>query len=1181
MATEYHPDAVLRCWRLKIEKNTSILEESRRHNLGNGLSRTSGAILSSNEDHTGNGSRDRNNSDLISSRASAADKITECTDGVTRGLTDEYTSGNCNVFSSRNISSNDDSSRKNAEYGKSIVSVGLSENNGAREEKVAMQCKTASNHEVAAHDILIESSCKLELRKEKRVGLFRDDSIVITLVEMNNDLPGPKAYLWIGERVPESEITLATDQSTLDELSRRIAQRCDSPVHQNSQMKMIIVYQSQEPQDMLHAFNNICKRRWGVLFIRERMSDSPYRVIKLEEKHGVAVALELIRKDTIGGVIRKDRTSTSAQILPFPSKMKSYIVVQGTCPVYMWHSSEESESVGCLDRYICENAAYLLQRQNTVLPSWKEKKGKKSKRKKTASPKLLHLWGGEASVSPPPKKFWEAMGLEEEGGFPVDESCLPTMLTTRVFNDVATECGNHITDIEVASRCEATSHELFQSKTGGEDSQENSTGEICASCKIKESASHVSEHGALQPLTPDNDTVDNVEETDEVKNSKMNVESELSYSRTDGIHNGSSSPDNCAVDNAGATQFQGRMLDEYIVDDYVDIIFSKSVMIDGVNAKPKRMSVCGRETLMTDMVECGVDNLMKNVGSSIVEHQVADGTAVATLNGSLLESHGDAAAVTESSADSKRVQGDTVGIERTEEVVNSKVVLDEIDGLDGVSVNNLEDNAKAAQLLTTPNKSRFNANVHCCTDTTTGVDGQRCELGADTFSTVDGTRRSSNQSSLILDEPDSSTLGVKQNEIQQHLSHQLPTRCEVKSDTTTGVLERGQQVDGTSLNAISPQCNELGKPNFLLNAVKHHCLLGVGKCKSFSSNAHEMKEVGAHKTMVNEVSGSRSSEPVPLLLCDGEALPLQPSINTCTTNVVTESEREIERVIFQESVDDGTGAVNAEQRKPQNAAACDDESAATASVNASKEQLQSIHHPIQEDRDQNEISDMVPNMSPASSTKSPSMTNMTNVTNRDDCTIVEEVPDPISNSPEAPPKIHRRGSNSAVERARALAGIDRCRREEQRVLNANTNGFMDQVQNLVARIIYGGGKGNCAIDHSEGNTTINQSHETPSRRRLSVAHEPSTILDIRSDSTPMKEASTLSRRSSSVYHSPAPLSPNRIDVNYADIKPKIWEAWNPGRSDFKVPLPATLPEIPDSFELFLDWHKICCAQGFG
>ncbi len=1183
MVTEY-PDVVLRCWRLRVEQNSSsTLDE--RHHLGNGLSRTTGAILSSEEEQTGNGSRDRNNSDLISCRSSAETLFSECTDGITRGMKDECesSSGNCNAFSFRNrSSSNDDSSRKKVECRNSIVSIGRNENNGTKEEKVAMQSKTASSHEGADHGILIKKSCKLELRKEKQVGLFKDDSIVVTLVEINDDLADPKAYLWIGERVPESKIALSTDQSTLDELSRRIAQRCGSPVHQNSPIEIIIVYQSQEPQDMLRALNT-CKGGWGIIFIRERTSDSPsdspYRVIELEEKYGVAVALELVRKDRIGDVIRKGRTNTSAQIVffPFPSKVKSYIVVQGTCPVYMWHSSEESTSVGCLGRHICENAAYLFpRRQNTVLPSCKDKRGKKSKRKKAASPELLHLWGGEASVSPPPPKlFWEAMGLEVEGRFPVEEPCLPTTLTTRDCIDVAAECSSHSTHIEAASRSKTSTHQLFQGKTGGGDPQENSTGENGASCKIKESAaSHVHERGTQQPLTLDNGMDDNVEETGEVKSSTMDVESELSFNRADRIRNGSN-PDIWIVDNEGTTQYQGTTLDKYVVDDYVDIISSKSVMVDGVHAKPKRTSACGkkRETLMTAAVECGVDDGIKNVGSSIVEHQMVDGAAVATLDGSLLQSYGDAP-VTESSAASKRVQRDAIGIETTEEVVDSKVVVDAID-FDGVSVNNLV-NAKA-RLLTTPNDSCFNANIGCCTDTT-GVDGQRGKLGGTTFSTVDGRRRSSSQSAFILDEPDCNTSGIKLNEIQQQLSPQ-PPRCEGKRDTTTGVLARGQQV-GASSNAISPQCNGLGRPNFLLDVVKHHCLLDVSKCKSFSSNEHEMKEVGAYNTVVNEVSGALSSEAVPRLRCDGEVLPLQPSVNTGTINVVTESEREIERVIFQESVDDGTGTMNIEQRQTQNADACDDESAATAPVNASKEQLESIHYPTEDDRDQNEVSDRVRNTRSASTKKSPSMTNKTNVMNHDDCGIVQEVPDPISNSPEAPPKMPRRGSNSAVERARALADIDRCRREEQRVLNANANGFMDQVQDLVATITHGGRKGSCAIDHRKGNTTINQSHQTLSRRG-SVAHEPSRILDIRSDSTPMKEASTLSRRTSSVYHSPAPLTPTRIDLNYANTKPTIWEAWNPGRSDLKVPLPATIPEIPGSFELFLDWHKICCAQGFG
>ncbi len=1156
MVTE-SPCTVLRCWRLRVEKNTSILEGSNRGN--GGLSRSSCAIPSSDGECTWNGGHDRNNSDFSSCRSSGETPFSECTDGDTRRTRNECesSSGDCNVASlNNNIPSNDDSSSK-AECRNNIVSVGSSENNISKEEKVDMQSKTASSHEVD-HDKFIKQNCNIELRKEKQVGLFRDDYMIVTLVEMNGLAANPKAYLWIGERVHESTTALATHPSTIDELSRRISQRCSSQVHQDLPIEITIVYQSQEPQDMLRAFNT-CKRGWGILFIRERMSTSPYRVIELVEKHGMAVAYERVQKDRIG-VVSKGRTSTSSQII-IPSKLKSYVVVQGSRPIYMWHSSEESTSVECLGRYICENAACLLHQQNDVLSSSsKEKRGKKSKRKKP-SPELFHFGGGDASTSPPPPKlFWEAMGLEEEGGFPVDKSCLPTTLSARDCIDVANDCISHRTHTEVASHGKTSMHQPFQGNTGNEeDPQEN-----VASCKIKGVSHPGNCRGTQQPVTLENGMDNNLENAGEVKKSStMDVVNELSLKHVC-LRNGSNL--DIRVVNDEGTQYQGT-LDEYVVDDYVDITSSKSVMVDVVDSKPKQISTCKRETLTDATVECevvddGIINVMSNV-----ECQVVDGAAVATLDNSL-QSYDDDVDVAERCSASKRAQNGSVVIETTEVVDSKKRVMNAIDMDGGVSVN--VDNSKEDQLLTAPNEVRYKTNIGCFTDTTI-VDEQRGKLGI--ISAVeDGVRRSSSPSLLILDElKGSSTDGVKFNEINQ-LSPQ-PSRCEGERGTES-VLVKDQQVDASS-DATAPQhCDELGRHHFLLDVVKHPCLLDVSKCKAFSPNIHDIIEVEPYNTVVNGVSGALSVETGSRIRNDGEVL-LQPSVNT-----VTEPKHEIGKVISQDSVDNDVGIMNEEEQQRTQNAACDNESVATTLVNASKGQVEStIYGPMQDndDRDANEVTVRVHNTPPSASKKS-TKTNKTNVNYNDDYCNVREILDPISNSPEAP-KIPRRGSAFAVERARALADIDRFRREEQRVLNAN--GFMDQVQNLAASIIRGGGGGGSfAREHREGSTTDNQNHQTLSRRG-SAAKESSAILDIRSDSTPVKSTTTLSRRSSAVYHSPAPLTPTAIDLNYSDMKPTIWEAWNPGRSDLKAPLPAMLPEIPGSFELFLHWHKICCTQGFG
>eukprot|EP01084_Bolivina_argentea_P078982 143331_1 len=1158
MVTE-SPCAVLRCWRLRVEKNTSIREGSNRGS--GGLSRSSCAIPSSEGECTWNGGHDRNNSDFNSCRSSGEAPFSECTDGDTRRTRNECesSSGDCNVASlSNNTPSNDDSSSK-AECINSIVSVGHSENDGTKEEKVDMQSKTASSQEVD-HDKFMKKNCNIELRKEKQVGLFRDDYMIVTLVEMNDLAANPKAYLWIGERVHESTTALATHPSTIDELSRRISQRCSSQVHQDLPIEITIVYQSQEPQDMLRTFNT-CKGGWGGLFICERVSTSPYRVIELVEKQGVAVAYERIRKDRIG-VISKGRTRTSSQII-IPSKMKSYVVVQGSRPIYMWHSSEESTSVECLGRCICENAAYLLHQQNDVpSSSSKEKRGKKSKRKKP-SLELFHFWGGDASTSPPPPKlFWEAMGLEEEGGFPVDKSYLPTTLSARDCIDVANDSISHHTHTEVAPHGKTSKHQQFQDNTGNEEDPQGNV----ASCKI-EGVSHPGNcRGSQQPRTLENVMGNNMENAGEVKKSStMDVVNELSLKHVS-PRNGSN-PDIRVVDDEG-TQYQ-RTLDEYVVDDYVDIISSKSVMVDVVDSKRKQILACKREILTDTTIECEVvDDGIINVVSN-VECQVVDGAAIATLDNSL-QSYDDDADVTERCSASKTVQNSGVVIETTEVVDSKKTVMNAIDMDGGISVNVA--NSKEDQLLTAPNEVRYKTNIGCFTDTTI-VGGQRGKLGI--ISAVeDGVRRRSSSLSLfILDElGGSSTDGVKLNEINQ-LSPQ-PSRCEGKRGTES-VLVKDQQVD-TSSEATAPQhCDELGRHHFLLDVVKHPCLLDVSKCKAFNPNVHNIKEVEPYNTMVNGVSEALSFESVSRTWNAGEVLLLQSSVNT-----VTEPEHEIGKVISQDSVDNAVGIMNEEEQQRTQDADCDNKSAVTTLVNASKGQVETtIHRPMQDDdRDKNEVTVRVHNTPPSASKKSSTMTNKTNVKYNDDCCIVRKILDPISNSPEAR-KMPRRGSNSAVEKARALADIDRFRREEQRVLNAN--GFMDQVQNLAASIICGGGEGGSfAKEYRERSTTANQNRQTLSRRG-SAANESSTILDIRSDSTPVKSTTTLSRLSSAVYHSPAPTTPTAIDLNCGDMKPTIWETWNPGRSDLKAPLPAMLPEIPGSFELFLDWHKICCTQDFG
>ncbi len=1129
------PDAVLRCWRLRVEKDTPNLEEN----------------------HLGNGGLTRH---------SSTTPFSECTDGEdTRGMRDECesSSGNC------------------------IMSIGISKNNGTKEEKVAMQNKinASTSHEVDHSNKPITTNCMIEFRKEKQVGLFKDDSMVIVLVDMN-DLADPKAYLWIGERVPESTAVLATCPRTLNELSRRIAQRCCSAVHQNSPIEIMIVYQSQEPQEFLRAFN-ICKCGWGILFTRERTSNSPYRVIELVEKHGVAVALELVRNDRIG-VISKDRTSTCT-LIPFPSKMKSYIVVQGPRPVYMWHSSEESTSVKCLGRHICENAAWLLQQQNPILSSSsKEKSGKKSKRKK-AVPELLHLWGGEASVSlPPPKIFWEAMGLEEECGFPMEEPCLATTLKASDYTDIATECSSHqdtYIDTTVL-RDETSMHQPFQGKTGDVCTQENSPGEDVTSCRIIESvSSHVQGRGTQQPLALEVNNVidDHVEKMNEVKSSNTTMDMGDGSCPNHTVYLRNRDNSDICVDDAEGTQFLGGTLDEYVVNDYIDIISSESVTVNNsVDNTPKRVT-------STATVECGVNHdSIRNVVSNVEQqHKVVD-EAVACLDDSHLKSCSDAID-TESSA-LKMAELSVIGIETAQRVVNSKVMDDAID-LNGVSVN--LDRAEIQLSNATPNELHSNTtSIGCSTDTTTtttttGMDGQKGELGS--ISVADGTRRcSSGLSSLILEEFEDNPDGVVMlNEIQQ-LPPQ-PPKCEEKRGTIS-VLVKGQHADASS-NAISSHCGEPRRPHFLLDVVKNHYLLDVSKCKALSSNVHEMVEdIGTNNNIMlnNKVSGVLTLETGSRLRDNGGRVQLQPSgVNTVATiNLVSESEHEVERTdICQDSVnDDGVGMRNGDQQLllTQNEAPCDNESSAVmASANALEEQLESIRHPMQDDKDhQNEVSVSMRNSPAASTKKSPSKTEKTTyVKNHEDFYIVHEIPDPIlNNSPPDVPKMSRRGSNSAVERARALADIDRCRREEQRVLNSN--GLMDQVQNLVARIIGGGGEGSCVTEEREGHKTISQNHETHSRKGSST-HDSETILDIRSEITPVKASTALSRRTSAVYHSPAPLTPTPMDLNFSDTKPTIWEAWNPGRSDLKVPLPATLPEIPGSFQLFLDWQKICCAQGFG
>ncbi len=829
MATEY-PCAVLRCWRLRVGENTSILEGSNSENGGT----HSCAVPSSEGERTWNDGHDRkNNSDFSSCRNPGEAPFSECTDGDTRRMGNdcEPSSGVCTVGSlSKSTPSNDDDvSSSKVECRNSIMSVGRSENNGPKGENVVMQRKAASAHEVD-HDKFVESKCIMELRKEKQVGVFRDDCIIVTLVEMEDLAVNPKAYLWIGERVNESTTALATHPSTVDELFRRIAQRCNSQAHQDLPLEITIVHQSQEPQDMLRAFND-CKVGWGILFISEIVSTSAYRVIELVEKQGVAVACERVLKGRLD-VISKGRNRTSSQIL-IPSKMKSYVVVQGSRPMYVWHSSDESASVECLGRHICDKAAFLLHRQNDVPSSSKEKRSKKKSRRKNPSPELFHFREGDDS-SPsnhPPKFFWEALGLEEEGTFPVDTSCLPTTLSARDCTDAASEGICHDIRTEESSHGRTSIHQPFQGSTGNDE---------------------------------------------------------------------------------------------------------------------------------------------------------------------------------------------------------------------------------------------------------------------------------------------------------------------------------------------DPQ----GRHHFLLDVVKHPCILDMSK--AFSPNVHKIKEAEHYDTVVNGGLGAPSFESGSQIWnAIGEVPFQQPSVNT-----VTEPEHEIGKVISQDSVDNDVGImIEEEQQRTQN---IEDKSSVTTLANASQGQVEStINRKMQnDDVDRHEATVTVHNTPSITSKKSSPMKNKTNVNvYSNDCHIVEETLDPTSNSPEVP-KMPRRGSHSSVERARALADSDRFRRGEERVLNAN--GFMDQVQNLVASIIHDGGK-----EEREGCTTANQSRQTFSRR--GSATDETSILDIRSDNSPVKSTTTLSRRSSAaVYHSPAPITPNAIGLNCGDIKkPTIWETWNPGRSDLKTPLPAMVPEVSVSFETFLDWHKISCAQGFG